>query len=162
MPQANLRAIRSAAQTASRVHRWRELGPQATGWLEGHPTLPASCFILLSLFCVAAMVSASALGSRDCRTKPVPLAIGHDADVSITLPANTPCTILVHAGDITVDDIAIHVPPERGTLTSRARTGVVYRPLPGFKGNDSFSFSLRGGVNAIRRTSVVRVHAVVD
>jgi hypothetical protein len=108
------------------------------------------------------MVSASALGSRDCHTKPVPLAIGHDADVSITLPANTPCTILVRTGGISVDDIAIHAPPERGTLISRARTGVVYRPLPGFKGNDSFSFSLRGGVDAIRRTSVVRVRAVVD
>ena len=96
------------------------------------------------------MVSASFLGSRGCRLAPIPLALGRDSDVSINLPANTPCTILVQTGSAVLDDIAINAPPERGTLTSRGRSGVVYRPLPGFKGNDSFDFSLHGLLNGMR------------
>ena len=82
--------------------------------------------------------------------------------MSINLPANTPCTLLVQTGSAILDDIAVTAPPERGTLTSRGRSGVVYRPRPGFKGNDSFDFSLQGLLNGARESSIVRVRAVID
>jgi hypothetical protein len=162
MHQPNLRAMRSATRTASRVHRSLELGEPASELLDARRALPGWCFVALSVLCVAAMVGASFLGSRGCRLAPIPFALGRDSDVSITLPANTPCTILIQTGNAVLDDIAVQAPPERGTLTSRGRTGVVYRPRPGFKGSDAFDFSLRGLLNGARETSIVRVRAVID
>jgi hypothetical protein len=142
MPEDNLRAMRSATRTASRVHRSLELGEPPSELMDARPTLPAWCFIALSILCAAAMVWASMLGARGCHVEPI--APGRASDVSIALPANTPCTILVRTGNAVLDDIMVHAPPEHGTLMSRGRTGVVYRPAPGFKGSDSFAFSLRG------------------
>jgi hypothetical protein len=108
------------------------------------------------------MVLAGMLGTHDCRVAPIPLALGRDSDVSVSLPVNTPCTILVQTGSAVLDDITVNAPPERGTLTSRGRTGVIYRPSPGFKGADSFGFSLHGRSNSVPETSVIHVRAIVN
>jgi hypothetical protein len=160
MPEANLRAMRSATRTASRVHRSLELGEPASELMDTRPALSAWCFVALSILCVAAMVWASMLGARGCHVEPI--APGRASDVSIKLPANTPCTILVRTGNAVLDDIVVHAPPKHGTLTSRGRTGVVYRPAPGFKGSDSFIFSLQRRPNSVPETTVVHVRAVID
>lgn len=108
------------------------------------------------------MVWAGILGARDCHVGPIPLTLGRESDVTITLPANTPCTILVRAGSAVLDDIAVDAPPDRGTLTARGRTGVVYRPHPGFKGVDSFGFSLYGRSRSTREAATFHVRAIVD
>jgi hypothetical protein len=124
--------------------------------------VPAWCFVGLSLVCVVAMVWAGIYGSHDCRVKPIPLLPGVASNISLALPANTPCTILVAPGSAILDDITIDAPPGRGTLTSRGRSGVVYRPDPGFKGADSFAFSLHGRPNATSGAAVVHVRATID
>lgn len=43
---------------------------------------------------------------------------------SITLPANSPCTILIRAGKVVRDDLTVDIPRLRRTLTPRGRTGV--------------------------------------
>jgi len=43
---------------------------------------------------------------------------------SITLPANSPCTILIRAGNVVRDDLTVDIPPLRRTPTARGRTGV--------------------------------------
>ena len=108
------------------------------------------------------MILAGALSARDCRAKPIPLALGLDAEASIAMPANTPCTILVRLGSVALDGITIDAPPERGTLTPRGRTGVVYRPHRDFKGDDTFAFSLHGRSSSVRETSIIRVRASIN
>jgi hypothetical protein len=124
--------------------------------------MPAWCFVALSLVCAGAMVWTGVLGARDCRVEPIPLALGRHSDVPIALPANTPCTILVKAGSIVLDDITIDAAPQHGTLARRGRTGVVYRPSPGFRGSDAFAFSLHRRSSAAPGTAAIQVRAVVE
>ena len=66
---------------------------------------------------------------------PMPLALGIASRTPITLPANSPCTILIRAGNVVRDDLKVDIPPLRRTPTARGRTGwMVDRPRPGFKG----------------------------
>ena len=162
MNQTHLQEATSAARVATRVRRSLELGEGVAEAVDARQVIPAAGFIGLSLLCVGAMVLAGVLSSHDCRAKPIPLALGLDAEASIAVPANTPCTILVQAGSTALDSITIDAPPERGTLTPRGRTGVVYRPQRGFKGEDAFAFSLHGRPSSVRETSIIRVRSSVN
>jgi hypothetical protein len=162
MTQIELPEAVSATRVASRVRRSLEFGEPASEVMDAQPTAVAWWFVGLSGLCVLAMVCAGILGARGCRVTPIQLALGHETEVSIALPANTPCTIRVEPGSATLDGLRIEVPPERGTLTPRGRTGVVYRPRAGFKGSDAFDFSLRGGSPAAYETSTIRVRASIN
>ena len=162
MTQIELPEAVSATRVASRVLRSLELGEPASEVMDARPTAVAWWFVGLSGLCVLAMVCAGILGSRGCRVTPIQLALGHETEVSIALPANTPCTILVQPGSAALDGLRIDVPPQRGTLTPRGRTGVVYRPRAGFKGADAFDFSLRGGSHAAYETATIRVRASIN
>ncbi len=123
--------------------------------------LPAWCFVTFSAVCVCVMAFAGALGSSDCRAKPIPVVLGTDSEISIGLPVGTPCTILVDVGSKVVEDFTIGAPPEHGTLMLRGRTGVIYRPKPRFSGDDAFAFSLSSRSSATGGSSTIRVRARV-
>jgi hypothetical protein len=148
-----------AARMASRVRQVFELGESACEGSEIRRLVPAWCFVTFSAVCVCVMLFAGALSSVDCRVTPIPLVLGSDYEISIRLPVGLPCTILVRPGGMIVESITIGVPPERGTLMLRGRTGVIYRPHLGFSGEDSFSFwlSSRSGSGS----STIRVRARV-
>lgn len=55
---------------------------------------------------------------------PMPLALGIASRTPITVPANSPCTILIRAGKVVRDDLTVDIPPLRRTPTARMRTGV--------------------------------------
>jgi hypothetical protein len=162
MTQIELPKADSAARVASRALRSLQFGDPASEVADSRPTAVAWCFVGLSGLCVLAMVSAGLLGSHDCRVAPIPLTLGLQTEVSLALPANTPCTILVQSGSASLDGLRIDIPPERGTLTPRGRTGVVYRPRPGFKGADAFDFSLSGRSHAAYETATIRVRANIN
>jgi hypothetical protein len=147
-----------AAQIAARVRRSLDLGEFALV----RPAVSASAFVGMSILCVGAMVVASVLSAHDCRVKPIPLTLGRDAEVAIAVPAKTPCTVQVQAGSATLDDLVVTAPPAHGVLTPRGRTGVIYRPDRGFRGDDGFVFSLQGTVDATRTSSAIRVRASVN
>lgn len=162
MTQIDLPEVDSAARVASRVLRSLEVGDPASEVMDRRPTLVAWYFVALSGLGVVAMVCAGILGSHDCRVAPIPLTLGLKTEVSVALPANTPCTILVQSGSTPLDGLTIDSAPQRGTLTPRGRTGVVYRPRPGFKGADTFDFSLRGRSSAEYETATIRVRASIN
>ena len=90
------------------------------------------------------MVWADFLGARDCHVTPMPLALGIASQAPITLPANSPCTILIRAGNVVRDDLTVDIPRLRRTLPPAGGPGwMVDRPRQGFKGRDAFGFSLR-------------------
>ena len=162
MTQIELPKANSAARVTPRVLPSLDLGEPASEVMDARPTTVAWCLVTLSGLCVVAMVLAGILSSRDCRVAPIQLALGIETAVSIALPANRPCTILVRPGNATLDAITVVSPPERGTLTPRGRTGVVYRPPPGFKGGETFDFSLRGRSSSTYETSTIRVRANIN
>src|SRR5262245_33121598 len=98
MTQIELSEANSAMRVASRVLRSLEFGEPASELMEARPTTVVWCFLALSGLCVAAMVCAGILGSHDCRVAPIPLAPGHNTEITVALPADTPCTILVQGG----------------------------------------------------------------
>jgi hypothetical protein len=161
MNQAHVQEAVSAVRIAAGVRRSLELGERVLEAADARQLIPAWGVVALSFLCVCAMVVAGALGSRGCRVTPIPLVLGVDTDISITMPAPTPCMIVVRGGNAVLDNITIDAPPARGTLTPRGRTGVIYRPSSGFKGDDAFAFSLRGRASSINGSSVVRVRAKI-
>src|SRR5262245_8921222 len=152
------RQAASAAQTAARVRRSLDLGEFALA----RPVISASAFVGLSIVCVCAMVVASVLSAQDCRVKPIALTPGLDADLAITVPGKTPCTIQVQSGSASLDDIVVTEPPAHGVLMPRGRTGVIYQPERGFRGQDTFVFSLQGIVGTERTSSAIHVRATVN
>jgi len=162
MTHIELPGASSAARIAARTLRSFDLGEPASQATDARPTAVAWCFVGVSALCVVAMICAGIFGSHDCRVTPIPLGFGHQTEVSLALPADTPCTIMVQAGSAPVDGLTIDAPPERGTLMPRGRTGVVYRPRPGFKGADAFDFSLRGRASDADETALIRVRASIN
>ena len=99
--------------SGSRI-RGRRRATQRTAWSCVGPSAP----------CFGTMVWADFLGARDCHVTPMPLALGIASQTPITLPANSPCTILIRAGNVVRDDLTVDIPPLRRTPTARGRTGV--------------------------------------
>jgi len=157
MNQIELPRAASAAQIATRVRRSLELGEFA----HAHAAISAPAFVGLSIVCVCAMAVATVLGAHDCRAKPIPLVPGHDAEVSIAVPARTACMIRVQTGGATLDDLSVTVPPAHGVLAPRGRTGVIYQPDRRFRGDDAFAFSLQGAADSGPVSSAIRVRVTV-
>jgi Bacterial Ig domain len=74
-----------------------------------------------------------------------------------------PCTFRMTdvGGDRAVYGVEIPVPPKHGSAASAGRATVVYRPQPGFKGEDSFVFELVGKMSGNPTSARVRVTVTV-
>ena len=108
------------------------------------------------------MVGAGILGSYDCRVAPIPLALGLQTRYCLRSRPIRPARSWCSPAAALDGPFRIDIPPERGTLTPGGRTGVVYRPRPGFKGTDVFDFSLRGRSSAAYETATIRVRASIN
>jgi len=74
-----------------------------------------------------------------------------------------PCTFRMTdvGGDRAVYGVEIPVPPKHGSAAPAGRATVVYRPTPGFKGEDSFVFELIGKMGGNPTSARVRVTVTV-
>src|SRR5262245_4504007 len=158
MNRVSSRQAAPAAQIAARVRRSLDLGEFALA----RPAISASAFVGLSMACVVAMAVASVLSAHDCRVKPISLVSGRDAELAITVPARTSCTIQVQSGSAMLAELAVTRPPAHGILAPRGRTGVIYHPDRGFRGDDAFAFSLQGTADDVPASSAIRVRATVN
>jgi hypothetical protein len=122
-------------------------------------TAPGWLFVAVSAVCVAVMLGAGMAGSRDCRALPVRVALGQAADLSAAMPANVSCVFRIDPGDASIEDLRVDVAPAHGRLETRGRAAVVYRPKPGFKGEDRFELSLVAGGG--RGTAAIRMQMKV-
>jgi len=64
-------------------------------------------------------------------------------------------------GDRAVFGVEVPVPPKHGTATPAGRATVIYRPRPGFKGEDSFVFELVDKLGGNPTSARVRVTVMV-
>lgn len=159
MGTKNLQETMPAARPTSRMRQAFDSRRAAFDLSEAGRQLPIRSFVAFSAVCVGAMMFAGTFSSADCRVAPIPLVPDKVSEVSISLSVGTSCTILVQPGSLIVEKIVIGTPPERGTLMLRGRTGVVYRPHPGSRGEDSFAFSLNSRSGPTSATSTIRVRA---
>jgi hypothetical protein len=106
-------------------------------------------------------LAAALLMPTSCQSKPVPFVAGLTFNVSVAVPAGRACTVAVAIGSVAVKSFQIESPPAHGEVVARGRTGVVYLPQPGFKGDDAFAFSIEGSSEISTGKSVVRVNAAV-
>jgi Bacterial Ig domain len=162
MSETKRRQSAGDARVTSRLQPTWELAQPGAEVTVPRPTPLTWSLAAASALCVGAMVGASILSIHGCRVSPIRLALGDHQNISIALPANTPCTISVQPASTMLDDITVDAPAAHGTLTPRGRTGVTYRPRAGFRGSDSFDFSLHSGSNAGRESSVIRVRATIE
>ena len=119
-------------------------------------------FCLLALLvAVIAARTFDVIAVPECRAAPARLTFAPMTDVKIMTSARTPCLLSLRLGTARVDALTITVGPQYGTVVPRGRTGVVYRPLSGFRGEDSFWFLLDGQSNQHPGAAIVRAGVTV-
>jgi hypothetical protein len=104
----------------------------------------------------------SSQGLAACRTSPVLLRFGAELDTSMTVTAGWSCPLLLKTASQGIDDLDVMIPPRRGTLAMRGRTGVVYRADPDFRGTDTFAVAARSAPSAGLGIATVRVQVSVQ
>jgi hypothetical protein len=125
---------------------------------------PAGAGYLAMLAILAAVIAARAfnlVAVPECRTTPARLAFVPVTEVKATVSAGTPCLVSLRLGSARVQKLSITVDPQYGLVAPRGRTGVIYRPQSGFRGEDAFWFSLDGPSNQNPGAAVVRVGITV-
>jgi hypothetical protein len=144
---AVLERLRSAAPRGPKVR------PTRTG------------FAWVSLFAIlTAVIAARAFGVTpvsECRATPSRLSFAPITEVKMTTSTRAPCLLSLRLGTAQVDALTITTAPQHGAVSPRGRTGVVYRPQAGFRGEDAFWFSFDGRSNQNPGAAVVRVGVTV-
>jgi hypothetical protein len=160
MSRLNLQEAAAEARVETEPERFQ------TGSEAARPAASGSSEILGGILLLAVLVIwlaarwLNVTAPPECRMDPSSLLFGVDEQAFMTVPANAPCAIWPRATS-RVDDFKITAPPENGIAAPRARSGVVYRPNPNFRGEDAFSFSLRGKSGRFDGESVIRVQVLV-
>src|SRR5262245_45964128 len=98
----------------------------------------------------------------DCRPTRLTLNFNTQADAAMTVASGMPCALLVDTGPASIDTLAVDAAPANGYLNPRGRTGVVYRSMPWFKGEDDFTVALKGRVGSKHGVMQVHVRVVVQ
>jgi hypothetical protein len=129
----------------------------------GRRTEALGCVALAALtLAVAQIPASSAVGTHPCRTEPLVLAPGADLDVKMTVSRKGACAVAAKARSITVNEVTITQAPLHGTLASRGRTGVIYRPADQPGSEDFFAFAIRGTQEGRNQVSAFRVHVTIN
>jgi hypothetical protein len=79
----------------------------------------------------------------------------------MTVARDRACSLYVSPGSAIINSLQIDAVPSGGTLSARGRTGVIYRALSGFNGDDAFTFTLAGKVKEDIATMTVKVQISV-
>lgn len=98
----------------------------------------------------------------ECRTDPVALTFGIDVTAKMIVSSSNACALWVRAAAASFDDIKLIDQPAHGNVTFRGRTGVIYRPLHNFNGEDNFAFSIAGRSGFRSGTTLYQVHVAVQ
>ena len=87
---------------------------------------------------------------------------GSETSQVMTVTSGRTCGInLSAAGQSRFDAVGIAERPKHGTVTPRAGGGVTYRSAPGYRGTDSFVFTVTGTMSTGTGTARVRVQVTV-
>jgi Big-like domain-containing protein len=98
-----------------------------------------------------------------CYTSRFSFFPGMNTSAMMQAPSGKSCGAIVHAaGQSRFDSVRVTVPPANGTAVSRQGVGVTYRSKPGFKGQDSFTFTVTGRMRRGEGTATIRMNVTVN
>jgi hypothetical protein len=100
------------------------------------------------------------VASASCNTHRVPWAFDQTISSTWHTTSGSVCLTVNNHPD-NIDAVEIDSKPNHGTAGKSGRFGVAYRPNPGFKGSDSFSYAVTSNGN-YRRGSGLVAHVMVN
>jgi hypothetical protein len=117
----------------------------------------------LAVVCLltAALWSPFSNATGGCRTAPLVFRPGVAVETLMTVARDRACSLYVSPGSAVIHSLQIDAAPSGGILSARGRTGVIYRSLSGFNGDDAFTFTLAGKVKEGIATMMVKVRISV-
>jgi hypothetical protein len=148
--------------------RLRSRLPHTTSRLIARPPTRSASLPTIGLVSVVLMLALFAVWSSNvatpinCRATPLALRLGTASESSMTVASGMSCAIIIHHGSATLEALSVETAPNHGNLSPRGHTGVNYRPMPGFAGEDFFAIALKGRLNSHEGTMVVRVRVAVQ
>jgi hypothetical protein len=98
---------------------------------------------------------------QECRMARMMLRLDTANETSLHAASGVPCTMAVEPGSATVEALTVEKSPNYGGLVPRGRTGVIYRSMPGFKGDDDFVVALKGRLASHEGEMRIRAKVVV-
>lgn len=114
---------------------------------------------LLALAALAAMTTAA---RAECSVTRFPFYPGAEVSSNMIVSSGKSCGINLNAaGESRFDSVGISTRPKHGTLSPRAGGGVTYRAAPGYKGEDSFVFTVTGRMHTGSGTATIRISVSV-
>jgi hypothetical protein len=120
-------------------------------------------FILIAALLVGSIWfgQQSRTASGGCLTDPASMDFAAELDVAMTVTGGAGCAIWARVSNTFVDSLDIEAAPRHGTLRRRGLSGVIYRPEPGYVGDDAFAFVRRESSRGRDGDSFVRVYVHV-
>lgn len=107
---------------------------------------------------LAALLLTAGSSFAECTVQRFNFFPGSEAQAAMSVTTGRTCGIISHAaGQSRFDDVRIIERPKHGTLSPNPGTGVNYRSAPGYRGEDSFVYSITGQMKAGRGTATIRV-----
>jgi hypothetical protein len=99
------------------------------------------------------------VAAAKCEHPPVPWSFGSSMHSTWRITGGTPCTS-THLHPENIARIEIEARPKHGVAGKDGPFGVAYKPSPGFKGTDTFSYAVfpsanyRNGAGGVARVTV--------
>ena len=88
---------------------------------------------------------------------------GSNTGTDMHVTSGKPCPIRVRTGGrSTFSAVTVSAPARNGTARASGASGVVYQSRPGYKGPDSFAFTVTGSGPRGSGTSTIQVGVVVQ
>jgi hypothetical protein len=116
-------------------------------------------WLLTTAFLLTSLCSPA---SAACRGGYVNLFAGSEARTILVVSSGRVCGFMVSTGPRDhFDSVGIAERPKHGILLPRSGVGVNYRSSAGYKGEDSFVFTVTGEIQSTRGTARVRVRVTV-
>lgn len=97
-----------------------------------------------------------------CESKPPYLPWGGHGSATITVLGGKPCGIGWHdTGATILDSMSVASSPSHGSLKPKDQHMIIFTPAPGYKGQDSFTLSMREHNSGRRATLTVKVSVTI-
>ena len=97
-----------------------------------------------------------------CESKPPYLPWGGHGSATITVSGGQPCGIGWHdTGATILDSMSATSHPTHGSLTPKDKHVIIFTPAPGYKGQDSFTLSMREHNGGRSATLTVKVNVTI-
>lgn len=104
------------------------------------------------------LVAAAGTAAAECQVGRFGFAPAQTSETTMSVGSGQSCGVIVHAGpNSRFDSVAIAAQPRNGSLVSRSGVGFTYRSRPGYRGPDSFSFTITGRMARGTGTATIRV-----